>query len=139
MKPGVWGLPCFCMGWLRWLLPGYIGVLKGAPSRKRQSSVYSPYSITNLERASLPRLRPVVYLSSAFYTQSKPIPALSVKATYTPPLTFLELRKLYFPPNCTGYYSALLIIEPHPSLRKLVHLSRWLIYQTFMQIVYNVE
>ena len=56
-----------------------------------------------LKRARLVRLRPVIYLSSAFYTQSKPTPAFSVKATYTLPLAYLKLRKLMFPHNGTGY------------------------------------
>ena len=35
-----------------------------------------------LKKASLARLRPVIYLSSAFYTQTKPTSAFSVNATY---------------------------------------------------------
>ena len=54
--------------------------------------IFRPLQI--MKRASLERLRPVVYLSSAFYTLSKPTPAFSVKATYTPPLAYLKLRKL---------------------------------------------
>ena len=68
-----WG--SFCLDILE-----YLGVI----IRKCQSSVYSPYTITNLEKSKLARIHPVVYLSSAFYTQSKPTPAFSVKATYTP-------------------------------------------------------
>ena len=47
-----------------------------------------------LKRTSLTRLRPVVYLWSAFYTLSKPTLAFSGKATYTSPLAYLKLRKL---------------------------------------------
>ena len=35
-----------------------------------------PYIIQILKRTNLARLHPVLYLSSAFYTQSKPTPAL---------------------------------------------------------------
>ena len=49
-----------------------------------------------LKRASLERLCPVVYLSSAFYTQNKPTPAFTVKVTFTPPLAYLKLRKWYW-------------------------------------------
>ena len=60
-------------------------------------------SLQILKRASLVGLRPVVYLLSAFYIQAKLTHAFSVKATYTPPLAYLKLRKLSFPYNCTGY------------------------------------
>ena len=65
---------CFCFlggGWLRWLLPGYTRVLKVLyHGNANLPSLRIPLQI--LKRASLARLRPVVYLSSAFYTQSKP-------------------------------------------------------------------
>ena len=51
-------------------------------------------SLQILKRASLVGLRPVVYLLSAFYIQTKLTPAFSVMATYTPPLAYLKLRKL---------------------------------------------
>ena len=64
-------------------------------------------SLQILKRASLVGLRSVVYLLSAFYIQTKLTHAFSVKATYTPPLAYLKLRKLSFPYNCTGYWYVL--------------------------------
>ena len=56
-----------------------------------------------LKRANLERLRPVVYLLSAFYTQNKPRPAFPEKATYTPPLAYLKLRNLITVTLVTGH------------------------------------
>ena len=55
-----------------------------------------PYTITNLEKSQPIVTPPSFFPSSAFYTQSKPTPAFLVKATYTPPLAYLKLRKWCF-------------------------------------------
>ena len=69
---------------LRWLLPNILEYLKVLYN----GSANLPYTLRIplqiLKRASLARAHPVVYLSSAFYTQSKPTSAFSVKATLLP-------------------------------------------------------
>ena len=77
------------------LIDALWGVLVVSSKREVYTARFSSiWVIQILKRASLVRLRPVVYLPPAFYTHSKPTLAFSVKVTYTPPLAYLKLRKL---------------------------------------------
>ena len=93
-NPGVCGLlPCCCCVVVVWWGGGG-GVGRGGFCLDvlYHGNANLPYTLCIplqiFKRANLVRLRPVIYLLSAFYTH------FSVKANYTPPLAYLKLRKL---------------------------------------------